>query len=337
MAPTLEGAAALARSGGRAVHDLPALGAALARVPLNALSLSSDTRILLSSIGVQDTGALLALPRNGLARRIGTETLASLDRLLGLRADPRQWYRLPPRYARTLDLLDEIEDSERLLFPLRRLVGEFAHYLAARDSGVQQFRLELLHDRRGEVAATPLDVALSQPGRDEALLLRVLRERLAAVELRAAIRGLRLTAERFAQPDLRQHDLFDRRAQTDDEADAALDRLRARLGDAAVWRPQRVDDHRPERAWRAADSQAAAGSRTSAPSSPPRPLWLLREPKRLQRPPPVDADVERIESGWWDGADLRRDYFRGELPNGARGWIYNDHGDGQLYLHGLWA
>lgn len=337
VAPTLEAAATLARHRGGIVRDPQQLPAALARTPLQALSLPLASLQLLADIGLRDTGSLLALPRGGLAKRIGADTLILLDRLLGLRADPRRWYHPPAQYSRTLDLLDEIEDSERLLFPLRRLVGEFAHYLAARDSGVQQFRLELLHGRRAEKAATVLAIALSQPGRDETLLLRVLRERLAALQLTSSVQGLRLHAERFASPGAGQHDLFDRRRQTDDEADAALDRLHARLGDAAVWRPVLMDDHRPEQAWRA-DTAAAPSSRTivKAPCAP-RPLWLLREPRLLKRPPPVDTDVERIESGWWDGQDLRRDYFGSELPQGVRAWIFSDHRDGQLYLHGLWG
>jgi protein ImuB len=336
VAPTLEAAAALARSSGLVVRDLQLLPATLAKLPLTVLSLPLEGLHLLASIGVRDTAALLKLPRTGLARRIGTETLAALDRLLGLRADPRRWYRPPLRFMRHLDLLDELDDTERLVFPLRRLIGEFARYLAARDTGVQQFRLELLHDRRADAPATALDIALSQPGRDETLLLRVLRERLAVLQLPSAVRGLRITADRFATPGARQHDLFDRRAQTNDEADAALDRLRARLGDAAVWRPALVDDHRPERAWR-----ATTAIDTTNPSAPlptaPRPLWLLREPRRLHRPPPVESAVERIESGWWDNHDMRRDYFCCQLSDGTRAWICNDHVDGQLYLHGLWA
>ena len=50
---------------------------------------------------------------------------------------------------------------------------------------------------------------------------------------------------------------------------------------------------------------------------------------------------ERIESGWWDGADVRRDYFVADTPDGATAWIYRDHrygvDDGEWFLHGLFA
>ena len=50
---------------------------------------------------------------------------------------------------------------------------------------------------------------------------------------------------------------------------------------------------------------------------------------------------ERIESGWWDGNDVRRDYFVAESPSGERVWIYRDgrhgFGDGEWFVHGLFA
>ncbi|HJS39615.1 MAG TPA: DNA polymerase Y family protein, partial [Burkholderiales bacterium] len=46
------------------------------------------------------------------------------------------------------------------------------------------------------------------------------------------------------------------------------------------------------------------------------------------------AGPERIESGWWDGGDVRRDYYVAECE-GALGWIFRAC-DG-WFLHGLFA
>ncbi len=55
---------------------------------------------------------------------------------------------------------------------------------------------------------------------------------------------------------------------------------------------------------------------------------------------------ERIETRWWSGPLIRRDYFRIELANGARLWIYHHLGDGtpadsgiekRWFLHGRFA
>ena len=66
----------------------------------------------------------------------------------------------------------------------------------------------------------------------------------------------------------------------------------------------------------------------------PQPLGaeLARRPWVLRDGP------ERIESGWWDGKDVRRDYFVAESPSGARVWLYRDgrggFGDGEWFAHG---
>jgi len=52
---------------------------------------------------------------------------------------------------------------------------------------------------------------------------------------------------------------------------------------------------------------------------------------------PVSA-AERIESGWWDGADVARDYHTAERADGLTCWIYRDlRSPGQWYLHGIFA
>ena len=59
----------------------------------------------------------------------------------------------------------------------------------------------------------------------------------------------------------------------------------------------------------------------------------LRDP-RLR----IVAGPERIESGWWDQADARRDYYVVQTLAGQRGWAYRTVGsDGPLLLHGWFA
>ncbi|MNT99522.1 hypothetical protein D3C72_2423900 [compost metagenome] len=50
------------------------------------------------------------------------------------------------------------------------------------------------------------------------------------------------------------------------------------------------------------------------------------------------AGPERIESGWWDGGDVRRDYYLIETASGQRGWAYTVVGEaGPLLLQGWFA
>ena len=43
---------------------------------------------------------------------------------------------------------------------------------------------------------------------------------------------------------------------------------------------------------------------------------------------------ECIETGWWRGADVRRDYFRVETEDGAQAWVFHDASRRQWFLHG---
>ena len=57
-----------------------------------------------------------------------------------------------------------------------------------------------------------------------------------------------------------------------------------------------------------------------------------------QRPLQLVQGPERIESGWWDGLDVRRDYFIAESTCHARYWIYRELPQARAwYLHGLFG
>ena len=52
----------------------------------------------------------------------------------------------------------------------------------------------------------------------------------------------------------------------------------------------------------------------------------------------ASSGPERIESGWWRGRSVRRDYWRVETVSGQRFWLFRQlGGDGQWFLHGEYA
>lgn len=46
---------------------------------------------------------------------------------------------------------------------------------------------------------------------------------------------------------------------------------------------------------------------------------------------------ERIETGWWRGASVRRDYYRVETTTGQRFWLFRQLGDRRWHLHGAFS
>jgi protein ImuB len=358
---------------------------ALGCVPIAGSGLGGEVISLLYNVGARTLRDAFALPRAELARRIGPASLAALDRLRGMDQEILPLYEPPDRFEHRIELDDRIEAWPPLLFPLRRLCGELALFLAARDGGVQ--RCDLVLDHEGK-PATRITIELLTPQREARTLYELVRSRLERIALTAPVCGIALIATDLPEFRPRHQDLFEPQRAQGLEWPELAERLRAHLGDDAVRRLTAAADHRPERAWRfvtgnqvdhrtrlpppplageaapqarvrvaheAAISEKLqqSGSTTLTPSrqrerkkknsaSPdirPRPLWLLSRALPLRGPPPtILAGPERIESGWWDGGDTRRDYYVVQTREGQRAWAFLVPGsnDGWM-LHGWFA
>ena len=51
----------------------------------------------------------------------------------------------------------------------------------------------------------------------------------------------------------------------------------------------------------------------------------------------MGLEAERIESGWWDGGDVSRDYFTASAARGEKLWVYRDRSTREWFLHGLFG
>ncbi|MCC6194222.1 MAG: DNA polymerase Y family protein [Burkholderiales bacterium] len=348
IAPTSGAALLLARAGRtQAVTDRARLPEVLGPLPLALVDLEDTTRATLREAGVTTFGQAAALPRDGLARRFGPAILARIDHALGRAPDPRAPFVPPPRFEGRLDLPAPVHEAEALGFGVQRLVRDLADWLAARGLGAVRVTLTLAHERylrqRG-LPATEVPFALGAPARTLVHLLGVLRERLARLTLPAPVEAMTLATDETAPLPGRNLGLL-----PGDDADKVevplADRLRARLGENALHRFVPHAEHRPERAMRDLPLTPARAKAFALPDAP-RPLWLLPEPEPLAphietRPFVLRDGPERIESGWWDGGDVRRDYYVADTPDGATAWIYRDlrYGidDGEWFLHGYFA
>lgn len=334
IGPTLEGSALLARAGIRiATTSTQALRSKIHELPISLLALPIAIHRHLMTSGVRTIGLLLELPRDAIAKRFGPETTRFLDRLIGEAADPRPAFCLPPRYAAKFGFDFELKQSEALLFPLKRMLREFAGFLRGHDVGVQSFSLVFEHR---EIQHSCIELGLSIPDRDPEKFLALVKEKLERTQLPAPTIGLQLIADQFSDPTTQQPDFFSNTLQTNEELAHTVDRLTARLGSTGVYGLKSVADHRPENSW----STAVHSEKRASLDFPARPLWILPQPKPLQlsATPQIAAGPERIESGWWDAGDVRRDYYIARMSNGAELWVYRDLADnGQWYLHGFWS
>lgn len=315
--PTARAALWLARGGG---ETLPAL-------PVDVIDPGPEALALLRRIGVGTLGELMRLPRAGIAARFGPGLLGDLDQALGRAPEPRVFFAPPERFSVQLELPAPVMEAERVLFAARRLLLQLEGFLAARQAGVRGFTLQLSH-RRGR--ATRIDIGSATPHRDAGHWQRLLRERLEAIALKSPAQAIQLEAAGLTPLSGVSSGLFGDARREAEAWERLTERLQARLGSAVVHGLAVHAEHRPERAWRTAGTAPAPDA---APG--PRPLWLLEPPRRLGESDFVLlAGPERIESGWWDGDDVARDYFIA-ARGASLAWIYRAR-EG-WFLHGLFA
>ncbi|KPK18568.1 MAG: hypothetical protein AMJ67_09510 [Betaproteobacteria bacterium SG8_41] len=342
-APTPFAAQLFARAGLPArIRHRDALRASLGRLTLDIFDLPHESATLLRAIGARTFDDCMRLPRDGMARRLGQEFLDTLDRALGRIPDPRPKFVPPTGFVAALMLPAPVHEAGQLLFAARRLLAELCGFLSATGNGAQRLAFALAHEDRAETRLT-LDLAAAT--RDLEHLISVLRERLECLALPCPATAITLKSELLLPVASRNLSLLPDSREHAEAVGRLVERLRARLSAGAVRGLDTATDHRPERAWQICEpgnERSAQEAHTLA-----RPLWLLASPKPLKEieamphyegPLALLAGPERIESGWWDGDDIVRDYFIARNPAHALLWVYRERRhDGGWYLHGFFA
>jgi protein ImuB len=359
LAPTPLAAVLLARARRNCCITSPArLTGRLASLPLAHLRWPEEELVRLGNMGVGTLGELLRLPRAGLARRIGPERLHELDRLAGSRPDPRVLLAPTLRFRERVDPAFETTDRERLLAALTPALTRLEEFLRERGQGVMALRL-VLHYRRGEPTTCVLRCVA--PEYRALRFTALLAARLEALALAGPVHYIELTAgrlRRFHAANVQLWTPGEHGGAATSQAPEFLQTLMARLGDRAVLGLAEVAEHRPERQSRPVWPALLAGAVRAAPllpvAGPSRPLGLLGEPRLLVAIRDAAGQVqhlryqgqdltlvtgpERIQSGWWDGGEVERDYYIARTADGARWWIYRECTPSRRwFVHGCFA
>jgi protein ImuB len=349
-APTAMAALWFARAGREtAVFERSELAGHLAALSVDCLRWPERIVKMLREMGVCTLGEAVRLPRSGLAQRIGPERLLELDRGFGRQPETRAFYRPPKTFHAVQELPVETADCRLLLESLKRLLGSLKKFLIANQGGIQALWLHLHHH---EQPATVLRIGLLRPAADTAYLLDLARIRFNDLRFSAPVVSIALQTDLLEADPVPDGDLFGGGRDYEAAALSLMEQLQLRLGAHAVHGIRRVPEHRPELAWQAV-SVNDAGLRDPVSSDDRfdhRPLWMLAEPLPLKtvRDKPVfrgslhlEDGPERIETGWWDGHDIQRDYYiacpASERGDSMRLWIFRDCRESRWYLHGLFG
>ena len=351
-APSTLAALWLARCQPRAGHpavieDLGVLAGHLAKLPIACTAWDIERLQTLRAMGVTRVGELLRLPRAGLARRLGPGAVQDLDIALARQFAPRRAFVPRERFRARCDFETEIENVAYLEKALEPLIARCADFLRKRQAGVQALRLKLRH-RAGP--ATRVHLGLASITSERRRLMDVLVQKLGRLELEAPVRGMELVSGSLQPLSAGSLDVFAGLSGTGagggrDSVPQLVERLRARLGEDAVYGVASIPEHRPEAAWRRVHELSLASARRMGEKMTdrgtgdgmPRPVWLLDAPLAISLPDMLEQGPERIESGWWDGRGVARDYYVARRNGGPKLWVFQERRSKHWYVHGVFA
>ena len=336
VAPSPQAALLLARCGMQAyITESAALRAELGKLPLAVLPVSEKQASLLGKMGLRELRDLWRLPREGLIKRLGLAFIDYLDRLLCNKPELRLSHKSAPNFSVSWSFPRETENVTFILYGIEQLLPGLVNFMRLRELALNRLQVIFYHPDK---ETSRLELGTRQLCRDETHLSTLIRERLNQEKLSAPVLELALLAAEFHPAVIGNQALFAPGDEQDTDWQQVLDQLQTRLGEEAVCHLQLRDEHRPEYAWAYTPSHHAESKSHGLLKR--RPLWLLSQPQRLGstlKGIKLTSETERIEGGWWDGFDIRRDYYRARDHNGRRLWLFRNLQDGEWYLQGLFG
>jgi len=352
--PTPSASLLLARAGCNVlIHRPENLRSALGRLPVQLLPQPAHKSRQLHNSGLRRLRDLWRLPQYGLRQRFGADFVGQLDRCLGKVASPIKPYQSPPFFRSSLEFEYAVENTQLLLPGAEELLARLCGFLRQRELAATHVSLSLHHEHR---QSTALNLELRQPSRAQEHLRLLVETRLDTLMLPAPVLGIQIEVRHFEPFQASAHSLSgigqQARSSSYHLIIPLLEQLQARLGNAAVCSLACRNEHRPELAGRALAYGSTAGATSSITDTTitsQRPCWLLPEPLALRQEQGrlyyrsslrLLSGPERIETGWWSGQEIRRDYYVARNRQGMQLWIFHERceEDGRersWFLHGI--
>jgi len=361
-------ARALARHGRIAIVPTGHEAEAVSGLPVAALGMEASDQLSVSRAGLKTIGALAERPSILFAARFGEKMTGRLARLQGHAPSLLTPRRDSPMLWTQRSFAEPVARSEDIEAILASLAADLCQMLLERREGMRVTEASF-HRSDGVVRYIRID--MSQPGRDVAAFMRLLRERLGALadplDPGFGFDLVRLGVLSAEPLDIKQADL-DGRVIAAHAISSLTDRLSARLGQDRVLCFLPEDTHDPARAARLAPVEAitpASGwNRPQSGEAPLRPHLIFDPPqpvivtlaeapdgpprafrwRRMEHRITAYEGPERIAPEWWrEHACEERDYYRVEDISGHRFWLFRtgDYvtgaGPPDWFLHGAFG
>jgi len=214
----------------------------LKTLPIDSIEPTAEIRLILKKWGIHTLGQFLALGKNALADRLGTESLELFDRASANATRPLRLANPSAVYEEAMEFEHEVETAEALMFVLHRFVEQLSLrlelvYLVADE---MTLRLALADGDKYERA-----LKIPAPTRKIEMLFGMLQTHLETLRTEQPIVGVHLTL-RPCRPANQQLELFESDLRDPNRFYETLARLIALVGHDRVGTPVVEASHRPD-------------------------------------------------------------------------------------------
>lgn len=333
---------------------------ALTLLPIESLRLPSIAVERFHQLGVFQIAQLLRLPRASLPSRFGAETVKRLDQALGIEDEIIVPHRMPPEFAIDTSLEYPTANRQSIKQILTQLTEKLTERLATQDHGAVRLECRLdCEAEKNKDDTLSLSIGLFQPTASPAHLMELLLMQLERLSVPGPVNRVSAAVVLSSPLERRQFQLFDSSTHEQPRQLAGLvNRLSSRLGEQCVLAPRLQAGALPERAFQ---YTALTGQKQRRSNQQKKIVGPLQRPLKLESSPipleviSIAADgapaqfrlqnhnyriahawgPERIETQWWRGKLIRRDYYRVETTVGARFWMFRRLQDQKWFLHGI--
>ena len=253
----------------------------LGGLPVSVLPADANTLAVLDRWGVRTVEEFCALPRTGIAERLGSNGLRLLAIARGEVQRPIKPQADPVNYEERFALEHPVDLLEPLLFLIARLLNDLCDRLRQHSRATTELRVLLaLVDGSTHTRVLALPFATH----DSHALLKLVQLDCEAHPPRAAIRHLTV-AVLPVEPRVVQHHLYTPPSPVPERLELTLAKIRAMVGAEKAGFPELLDTHRPD-AWRI---------RASAPlvHEPDREFGLRLALRYFRPPLPARVELDR--------------------------------------------
>lgn len=326
-------------------------------LPLPALRLSEPLLRKLLRLGITTIRQVLTLDRASLARRLGHEILTRLDQLTGQFPETITPCHPLPQYRARKTLEEGITHPDAIEQLVSLLLKRILDMLAPKRLGTRYLACRFALENR---ATQTLDLRLCETTSDPQHIRELMRIHLEKLRLSSPAIGLEIEALEVAPLGASQEEFLE--GMTRDRSrqlSILLNRFSSRLGEQAVVAPSLFPDPIPERSVELVSVTGTSLSTSTLQGSRfhglDRPTALFLKPRPVEviasipDGPPVVlfwkqrrieiidcSEPERIETGWWQGEYVCRDYYRVETTDGEWLWVFRRLQDSRWFWHGEW-